>query len=266
MPTTYAHYRFGKDVLSQLPSSLQKEIEQNLPLYQIGLHGPDILFYYKALSKNEVSSYGGFLHDHSAYEFLAPQKQVLSDLSQSASLFPYLYGFITHFILDTYCHPYVRETENITGLSHSEIEADFDRLLLCKDGLDPVSSKLTGHLAVTSEIAESISHFYPDRITADHIVTALHSMIKLLDFLVAPQKTKRFLINQVLKLSGNYEGMHGLIINYEPNPVLVPHCDKLYSLYQSSIPVCVQSILAYQDYLQNETALSAVFNRTFEHE
>lgn len=55
MPTTYTHYRFGMDVLSQLPDSLKKEIEKNLSLYHIGLHGPDILFYYKALSRNKVN-------------------------------------------------------------------------------------------------------------------------------------------------------------------------------------------------------------------
>ena len=54
MPTTYTHYRFGMDVLSQLPDSLKKEIEKNLSLYHIGLHGPDILFYYKALSRETL--------------------------------------------------------------------------------------------------------------------------------------------------------------------------------------------------------------------
>ncbi len=266
MPTTYTHYRFGMDVLSQLPDSLKKEIEKNLSLYHIGLHGPDILFYYKALSRNKVNRYGSFLHDQSASDFLSAQKKVLSSLSDGTSSVSYLYGFISHFILDTYCHPYVGEIEHITGLSHSEIEADFDRLLLVKDGLNPVSAKLTSHLKVNTEIAASISKFYPDWMTAEHITQALQSMIKLLDFLVAPQKLKRFFINFILKRSGNYDSMHGLIINYEPNPVLIPHCEKLYAIYQASIPICIKSILEYQDFLQHDTVLSEVFHRTFEHE
>jgi len=266
MPTTYTHYRFGMDVLSQLPDSLKKEIEKNLSLYHIGLHGPDILFYYKALSRNEINRYGSSLHDQSASGFLSAQKKVINSLSDGTSSVSYLYGFISHFILDTYCHPYVGEIEHITGLSHSEIEADFDRLLLVKDGLNPVSAKLTSHLKVNTEIATSISNFYPDWMTAEHITQALQSMIKLLDFLVAPQKLKRFFINFILKRSGNYDSMHGLIINYEPNPVLVPHCEKLYAIYQASIPICIKSILEYQDFLQHDTVLSEVFHRTFEHE
>ena len=46
MPTTYAHYRFGKEVTEALPRGLQNTIEYHRDLYDIGLHGPDILFYY----------------------------------------------------------------------------------------------------------------------------------------------------------------------------------------------------------------------------
>ena len=49
MPTTYAHYKFGKEVMSALPRPLQNSIENKRALFDIGLHGPDILFYYKAL-------------------------------------------------------------------------------------------------------------------------------------------------------------------------------------------------------------------------
>ena len=44
MPTTYAHYKFGKEVLSALPRPLQNSIEAHRELFDIGLHGPDILF------------------------------------------------------------------------------------------------------------------------------------------------------------------------------------------------------------------------------
>ena len=52
MPTTYAHYRFGKEVTEALPRGLQNTIEYHRDLHDIGLHGPDILFYYKALKSH----------------------------------------------------------------------------------------------------------------------------------------------------------------------------------------------------------------------
>ena len=41
MPSTYAHRRFGANVLEHLPDELRAQLEQNRELYDIGLHGPD---------------------------------------------------------------------------------------------------------------------------------------------------------------------------------------------------------------------------------
>ena len=52
MPSTYAHRRFGADVLVQLPRELREKITPYRPLYDMGLHGPDLMFYYRALQSN----------------------------------------------------------------------------------------------------------------------------------------------------------------------------------------------------------------------
>lgn len=46
MPTTYAHDLFGQKVYRQLPDQVKEIIRKNGELYRIGLHGPDIFFYY----------------------------------------------------------------------------------------------------------------------------------------------------------------------------------------------------------------------------
>lgn len=51
MPATYAHYRFGTEVLEKLPQSLQETIQRDRELYDIGFHGPDILFFISHLRK-----------------------------------------------------------------------------------------------------------------------------------------------------------------------------------------------------------------------
>ena len=40
MPSTYAHRRFGADVLARLPEELRDKIEPYRALYDLGLHGP----------------------------------------------------------------------------------------------------------------------------------------------------------------------------------------------------------------------------------
>ena len=46
VPTTYTHYKFGREVIDALPELLRKTVESGRELFDIGLHGPDILFYY----------------------------------------------------------------------------------------------------------------------------------------------------------------------------------------------------------------------------
>ena len=46
MPTTYTHYAYGQEVFHKLPEELQRKIEPYIEYYNIGVHGPDILFYY----------------------------------------------------------------------------------------------------------------------------------------------------------------------------------------------------------------------------
>ena len=44
MPSNFAHYLFGQQLLPHLPDYLQEVIRPNIQLYQIGQHGPDIIF------------------------------------------------------------------------------------------------------------------------------------------------------------------------------------------------------------------------------
>ena len=63
MPTTYAHYRFGELCIKELPTNLQNIINQNRDIFNYGVHGPDIFFYYNCLKPNEVNAFGSRLHD-----------------------------------------------------------------------------------------------------------------------------------------------------------------------------------------------------------
>lgn len=63
MPSTYAHKRFGEKVLSALPEPLSGHLKKHLPEYYLGLHGPDLLFYYRPLGKNAVNGKGYKMHE-----------------------------------------------------------------------------------------------------------------------------------------------------------------------------------------------------------
>lgn len=105
MPTTYTHYAYGQDVFKKLPEQIQKSIEPYMDYYNIGVHGPDILFYYHSYHKNSVNQYGIKVHHEPAREFFKRAFKVFQVQKNKRAACAYLAGFMTHFILDSTCHP-----------------------------------------------------------------------------------------------------------------------------------------------------------------
>ena len=145
MPAVYAHYKFGKKVYRALPEDIRRLVRENAPAYWLGLHGPDLLFYYRAMGKNRVNQLGVRMHRESARFFFEKARRVYQK-RPSYVLLSYLCGFLCHFMLDSECHPYISRYMEEHRLGHLEIETDFDRMLMEEDGADPVTHNCTRHL------------------------------------------------------------------------------------------------------------------------
>lgn len=263
MPTTYAHYRFGKDVLSCLPMPLRNSIREHRELYDIGLHGPDILFYYKVLSKNPVNQTGYRLHAQKASEFFLRAKNVLDQTENKAAARAYLYGFICHFALDSTCHPYIEKMIQVSGISHSEIETEFDRLLLTEDHYNPVKHLSVNHIHPTERNASIIAPFF-ENITTREIQVALKDMIRYHKLLLMNSEAKRKLLLTAMKILQIYDTCHGMIMNTAANPDCANYCLLLKKLYAEAIPVTVSLIHKYQDVLFENAELPKRFALTFD--
>nr|WP_312576097.1 zinc dependent phospholipase C family protein [Sedimentibacter sp.] len=260
MPATYAHYTFGQQVLNQLDGELKRIVSNNLDLFHIGLHGPDILFYYKPLNSNTINKAGHELHRLSAKIFFEKSKNIINTCNNSEGACAYIIGYICHFMLDSECHPYIRKHES-DKLTHSEIETEFERMLMEKNNLEPLSFRPTSHIIPKSDSAKCISWFY-EGISMKEILSALKSMKLYLNILVAPGYVKRRLIISALKLSGNYYGMIGLIMNYEKNPECIQINKNLYELYSNVIVPTVNLVNEFYENLNN-IRINERFNRTF---
>ena len=114
-------------MLSALPRPLQNSIEAHRELFDIGLHGPDILFYYNALKKDPVNEQGQTLHEQIDEEFIHHAVEVIEKAKDPAAARAYIYGFICHFALDSECHPYVEKIMQVGRVSHNEIEMELDQ-------------------------------------------------------------------------------------------------------------------------------------------
>ena len=262
MPTTYTHYRFGKDVLSCLSLPLRNSILEKRELYDIGLHGPDIFFYYKAMRNNPVNQIGYRIHDRNASEFFLNAKKMIEKSPDKAAARAYQYGFVCHFVLDSICHPYVEKMEKTSGLSHSEIEMEFDRTLLIEDHYDPLTYPMTRHIHPTKENAAVLTPFFGN-VTEQEVQKAMKGMIFYHKFFQLQNDNARKLLFLGMKLSKIYDNCHGMIISKEPNPNCFNYCLLLKKLYAEAISTAASLIRRYQDVLFDKAELPARFEQTF---
>jgi len=58
MPSTYAHYIFGQQIRGRLSGYERKVIDKYPELFNIGLHGPDILFLLQTAWQEQGQSVG----------------------------------------------------------------------------------------------------------------------------------------------------------------------------------------------------------------
>lgn len=246
MPSIYAHSRFGEEVtrlLKQQDSGCCEAIEAYPELFAIGLHGPDIFFYYRPLTKNPVSAIGYGWHERSGRAVFTEMKQTVEALppdGRRASL-AYLYGFLCHFALDSSCHGYVGQAIEETGVPHTEIEGELDRKMMVEDGIEPLSHLLTGHFVPSLENACVISRFFSGA-TAAQIREAIRSMCAFDKLFLCPKPLKRTAVLTGMRLIGQYEGMHGMVLNPVPNPACAAAVDELIRLYRTALPLAVRLI------------------------
>ena len=263
MPTTYAHYTFGMKVLKELSKELRECIGKNTDLYNIGLHGPDILFYFKPLKSNKINKLGNEIHKTNADVFFNNAKETILSCDDYNKAFAYISGFICHYMLDSQCHPYIRTKES--QISHNEIEAEFDRAIMLEDNLNPITFKPTSHIVPSIENAKCIASFFRDA-SSEEILKALKSMKVYLNLLVAPGRIQRALLTGALKISGSVDKI-GLIKKYSPIEGCGEINDELMELYNEAIKPCALLIEEYfnmcRDTSFTNVNINERFNRNF---
>lgn len=257
MPAGYAHYIFGQKVLEQLNPQIKELVNRNIDLYNIGVHGPDILFYYNAIISNDVSRLGFGMHRKEAYDFFSYAKEIINKSKDKEASIAYIYGFITHFTLDHACHPFVGEQEKELNMSHSEIESELDRALLVERNLNPLTTSLTTHIHPNQYVSKIIAPFF--QLDEKDVYKALKDLLFYLGMIKAPGKIKRCFVHTCMKIGGIYDKYSGLMINYEPN-LKSENCTKeLVHRIDASIHTAKQLI---EEFLENE--LADIYHNNFE--
>ena len=150
MPSSYTHYRFGRDVLALLPPERREAICRHRALFDLGLHGPDLFFFHKPYQVNSINAMGRRMHTVSGKEVFHRFAVLRERTAHPEAVQAYLDGFLCHFVLDVRCR-------SLTD-PDPEAERAFDRFLMEQDG---VCLPLWTHMGLTGSECALVSRFYP---------------------------------------------------------------------------------------------------------
>ena len=261
MPTTYAHWRFGDKCIRMLPDDLQNIILNNRAIFDYGVHGPDIFFYYNCLKHNEVNRYGSAMHDIPYKDTLAQIKENFKKTENKDMALSYLLGFTCHFTLDSYCHGFIEKVDETMPYSHGKIESQFDRYLLIKDGFNPVTKSVTDMFHPDKKMAKVISGLF-NKFDEDIIYKTLKDQKLYLNLLKDNSDIKRFFLTTAMDIAG-VPSFKDLLITRENVEELKPiniRLNKYFDMALKHYPVLADSLIGY---LSDKNELNTYFKHNF---
>lgn len=264
MPAMYAHDRFGQDLIPQLGGTVKELLQIERTAFDIGLQGPDLLFYYKPLFPNDIQKIGNRIHGMSGRRFFARCAVVQRKYPDDAML-AYLLGAVCHFTLDSFLHPAVEARCKRGDAVHTEVEMSFDRSLMTGDGLDPLHVALGANLETEElyELSDGISRFYPP-LSALHIEQAVHSMVSYQKLMLVPNEAKRALLSGALYVTGPHRrSLKGHIMSREPVAALRQTDQELRTLYEEALAAAPYMLEDFLLSVYQKKAPGAAFDKNY---
>ena len=261
MPTTYAHDLFGKMVYHRLDPEIQEKIKKYQTTYQIGLHGPDILFYVRPFHKNRFNQMAHRLHREEATGFFERGRE-LYQKTGNEEILVYLLGFICHFMLDSTCHPYISEYMKKTGARHDEIETEFDRALMVRTGKDPFHYQPGSVIRIEKNSVDAISEVMEGMSHKD-IVRALMGTKFYTRLPICDSEKKRKVKLAVARILFMYRLADGRIIRGEPKDICLESTQHLTQLFLQTVPEAAAMINEYYKQRNGSDRLNVRFDRNY---
>ncbi|MFP4383367.1 MAG: zinc dependent phospholipase C family protein [Spirochaetia bacterium] len=170
MPSHIAHNLFSIQSIKELIQNDTHNLDPSaVPFLYLGAQGPDI-FFHNQRTKPSGLAYGIKLHSGFYGKCCAVMAEILLDKEKKPEEY-YLYGFITHAVLDRYTHPFIisRSGKETAG-AHAFYERIIDVLMLNHfenksvnqyDFLStlPPGNEIPGH--ISSFLADTLTRVFP---------------------------------------------------------------------------------------------------------
>jgi hypothetical protein len=260
MPGNYAHFRFGSELLPLMPPEVRRTVGRFRQLYDMGLHGPDVLLYHDPVIRDKTVKLSSKLHQQTGTAFFGRVcRTVRMNWSEGATA--YLYGLLAHYVLDSMCHPYISRMSEAGKATHIQIETEFDRSLLMQDGKTPPHLyDQTGHMRLTPGECQTAALFYPG-VSPSAMGRCVKNMARSCKFLTMPQGLRRELTTKAMSLV--VPGTADLVMPVGPDRKCQAMDKDLLRLYDMAKERYIPYLEQLQDHLRRGTPLSTDFSKIF---
>lgn len=141
MPSSITHSFFSMDVYQKLNPNIKKLLQPYQEYLKTFGEGPDVLYFYrygrsgKAKKIRELATTAHRYDTRSFYINLITYIKT-KHLEKNGEVLAFLYGYMTHYVLDSTMHPFVNsfgasiKDKNLRKESHTEVERFFDGYMI----------------------------------------------------------------------------------------------------------------------------------------
>ena len=210
----YAQYRLGAELISTMPPDMKRTIGRFRQLYDMGLHGPELLLFCNQGQK--------FRQQTGTVFFERVCRAVRLDPSEGA--LAYLYGLIAHYAFSSIANPFMERNEKALSIPTGRICTEFDRFLLEKDNkIPPYRYDRSLHINLTPGECETVAMFYPG-VSAGAVGKCVKRMRMVMHLSAKSDGAQRTLVTKVLA--------HDHMMNQHPDHRLKHANEGLMRLYE----------------------------------
>lgn len=229
MPDILSHLICAEEALKSLSHDIKATIEANRHIYNLGAQGPDLFFYYKIYpwqNPDDFDSTADLIHKEKTNEFFMngadfirnhnltdPMEffRVKDKTTDAHKYFSYLAGFLSHYALDTYGHPFIfYYSGHDGGHNHKYFECILDTILSDIYGSKKSALRNTGRaiglkgderFIIASYLSSLISQTFNKEVPQAEIQVAMKDMKRVMMMMFDPKKIKRTGIKAIDRLA-----------------------------------------------------------------
>ena len=262
MPNYFAHRQFGARVLAALPPALAAVLERERDAFDLGLYGPDPLFFYRPILHSEPFVLGTSMHHQPVRPVAERLRRAVEENRPFAR--GYSADFLCHFALDCRCHAYINERSG-HGVTHSGMESELDRALMLQAGIDPLHTTPLPQPELPQAAYETIVQAAYPGVTPAQYQKGFAGFRRISRLLTRASGTRlRQVVNAVSRIP-LCSFFREAVLTRSPNPAYAADTAVLLDLLEREVAPTAQAVAGFFAAIAKGTPLSSAwYDRDFE--